>query len=130
MYTGRLGKSGLFAFLGSARAAVGSFRKIGQFFDHLNFEKYEPGSLYVGPIFGQIFLKIDEIKIRPLTPPQNHFNTLPVLVADACIQEGWEKQKKKSLEDEPKPLVLNHLDHIIYRTASAVLLSDDVMLCQ
>ena len=48
-------KSGLFAFLGSARAAVGSFRKIGQFFDHLNFEKYEPGSLYVGPIFGQNF---------------------------------------------------------------------------
>ena len=87
---GSFRKSGLFAFLGSARAAVGSFRKIGQFFDHLNFEKYEPGSLYVGPIFGQIFLKIDEIKIRPLTPPQNHFNTLPVLVADACIQEGWE----------------------------------------
>ena len=84
-------KSGLFAFLGSARAAVGSFRKIGQFFDHLNFEKYEPGSLYVGPFLAKIFLKIDEIKIRPLTPPQNHFNTLPVLVADACIQEGWEK---------------------------------------
>ena len=51
----KVGKSGLFAFLGSARAAVGSFRKIGQFFDHLNFEKYEPGSLYVGPIFGQKF---------------------------------------------------------------------------
>ena len=84
-------KSGLFAFLGSARAAVGSFRKIRQFFDHLNFEKYEPGSLYVGPFLAKIFLKIDEIKIRPLTPPQNHFNTLPVLVADACIQEGWEK---------------------------------------
>ena len=87
----KVGKSGLFAFLGSARAAVGSFRKIGQFFDHLNFEKYEPGSLYVGPFLAKIFLKIDEIKIRPLTPPQNHFNTLPVLVADACIQEGWEK---------------------------------------
>ena len=85
-------KSGLFAFLGSARAAVGSFRKIGQFFDHLNFEKYEPGSLYVGPFLAKIFLKIDEIKIRPLTPPQNHFNTLPVLVADACIQEGWDKK--------------------------------------
>ena len=26
--------------------------KIGQFFDHLNFEKYEPGCLYVEPIFG------------------------------------------------------------------------------
>ena len=39
-------------FLGSARAVVGSISKIGQFFDHLNFEKYEPGSLYVGPIFG------------------------------------------------------------------------------
>ena len=63
-------KSGLFAFLGSARAAVGSFRKIGQFFDHLNFETYEPGSLYVGPILAKIFLKIDEIKIRPLTPPR------------------------------------------------------------
>ena len=87
-------KSGLFAFLGSARAAVGSFRKIGQFFDHLNFEKYEPGSLYVGPFLAKIFLKIDEIKIRPLTPPQNHFNTLPVLVADACIQEGWEKSAR------------------------------------
>ena len=42
-----------------------------------------------GPFLAKIFLKIDEIKIRPLT--QNHFNTLPVLVADACIQEGWEK---------------------------------------
>ena len=47
-----------------------------------------------GPFLAKIFLKIDEIKIRPLTPPQNHFNTLPVLVADACIQEGWEKKKK------------------------------------
>ena len=45
-------KGSLFAFLGSARAVVGSISKIGQFFDHLNFEKYEPGSLYVGPIFG------------------------------------------------------------------------------
>ena len=45
-----------------------------------------------GPFLAKIFLKIDEIKIRPLTPPQNHFNTLPVLVADACIQEGWEKR--------------------------------------
>ena len=88
-------KSGLFAFLGSARAAVGSFRKIGQFFDHLNFEKYEPGSLYVGPFLAKNFLKIDEIKIRPLTPPQNHFNTLPVLVADACIQEGWENSQRR-----------------------------------
>ena len=43
-----------------------------------------------GPFLAKIFLKIDEIKIRPLTPPQNHFNTLPVLVADACIQEGWD----------------------------------------
>ena len=48
-----------------------------------------------GPFLAKIFLKIDEIKIRPLTPPQNHFNTLPVLVADACIQEGWEKKKKR-----------------------------------
>ena len=46
-----------------------------------------------GPFLAKIFLKIDEIKIRPLTPPQNHFNTLPVLVADACIQEGWENSK-------------------------------------
>ena len=84
---------------------MGSFRKIGQFFDHLNFEKYEPGSLYVGPFLAKIFLKIDEIKIRPLTPPQNHFNTLPVLVADACIQEGWEKIKKGS---PPQWDVVNH----------------------
>ena len=47
-----------------------------------------------GPFLAKIFLKIDEIKIRPLTPPQNHFNTLPVLVADACIQEGWEKKMR------------------------------------
>ena len=45
------GKGSLFAFLGSARAVVGSISKIGQFFDHLNFEKYEPDCLYVGPIF-------------------------------------------------------------------------------
>ena len=32
-----------FAFLGSARAVVGSMLKIGQFYDHLNFGKYEPG---------------------------------------------------------------------------------------
>ena len=37
------GKGSLFAFLGSARAVVGSISKIGQFFDYLNFEKYEPG---------------------------------------------------------------------------------------
>ena len=54
-----------------------------------------------GPFLAKIFLKIDEIKIRPLTPPQNHFNTLPVLVADACIQEGWEKKQcsKKNEND-------------------------------
>ena len=39
-------------FFGSARAAVGSISKIGQFFDHLDFGKYEPGHLCVGPIFG------------------------------------------------------------------------------
>ena len=52
MKEGKLKKGSLFAFLGSARAVVGSISKIGQFFDHLNFEKYEPGCLYVGPIFG------------------------------------------------------------------------------
>ena len=36
--------------LGSARAVVGSMLKIGQFYDHLNFGKYEPGHLQVGPI--------------------------------------------------------------------------------
>ena len=49
---GKLKKGSLFAFLGFTRAVVGSISKIGQFFDHLNFEKYEPGCLYVGPIFG------------------------------------------------------------------------------
>ena len=49
---GKLKKGSLFAFLGSARAVVGSISKIGQFFDHLNFEKYESGCLCVGPIFG------------------------------------------------------------------------------
>ena len=40
-------KTSLFTFLGFARAVVGPISKIG-FFDHLNFEKYEPGHLYVG----------------------------------------------------------------------------------
>ena len=56
-----------------------------------------------GPFLAKIFLKIDEIKIRPLTPPQNHFNTLPVLVADACIQEGWEKSEFNGKGAAPFP---------------------------
>ena len=59
-----------------------------------------------GPFLAKIFLKIDEIKIRPLTPPQNHFNTLPVLVADACIQEGWEKRKEKIPDNDISYFVL------------------------
>ena len=43
---------------------VGSISKIG-FFDHLNFEKYEPGHLYVGPFSAKIFLKIRVCKIDP-----------------------------------------------------------------
>ena len=59
-----------------------------------------------GPFLAKIFLKIDEIKIRPLTPPQNHFNTLPVLVADACIQEGWEKLKRvRPLNGTPETII-------------------------
>ena len=74
---GKLKKGSLFAFLGSARAVVGSISKIGQFFEHLNFEKYEPGSLYVGPFSAKIFLKIWFCKIDPLLPPHIDFNTIP-----------------------------------------------------
>ena len=35
------------------------------FFDHLNFGKYEPGHLYVGPFSAKIFLKIRVCKIDP-----------------------------------------------------------------
>ena len=47
---------------------VGSISKIGfvlDFFDHLNFGKYEPGHLYVGPFSAKIFLKIRVCKIDP-----------------------------------------------------------------
>ena len=43
---------------------MGSISKIG-FFDHLNFGKYEPGHLYVGPFSAKIFLKIRVCKIDP-----------------------------------------------------------------
>ena len=59
-----LGQKRLYLHLGFARAVVGSISKIG-FFDHLNFGKYEPGHLYVGPFSAKIFLKIRVCKIDP-----------------------------------------------------------------
>ena len=69
----------------------GHFGKLDNFLTTQILRNMSPVPYTWGPFLAKIFLKIDEIKIRPLTPPQNHFNTLPVLVADACIQEGWEK---------------------------------------
>ena len=59
-------KTSLFAFLGFTRAVVGSISKIGQFFDHL----YEPGCLYVGPIFGQKMLLKKKFPLK-IFQPQN-----------------------------------------------------------
>ena len=72
-------------FLGSA-SAVGPMSKIGQFFDHLNFGKYEPVTNMWGPFSGKISPKIRVCHIDPY--PDIDFSTIPYHLQG--LKEGWE----------------------------------------
>ena len=77
---------------------VGSISKIGQFFDHLNFGKYEPGCLYVGPFSAKIFLKIWFCKIDPLLPPTSIsilYLTSPTVTLTGGVKEGKLKKERE-----------------------------------
>ena len=55
----------VFIYIFGIRPCSGGVNLENWIFDHLNFEKYEPGHLYVGPFSAKIFLKIRVCKIDP-----------------------------------------------------------------
>ena len=64
--------------------------KIGQFCDHLNFAKYEPGHQYVGPTFAK------KISVKfTLYPPLHRFQyfSSPCVTLQG-VKEGCGKTKK------------------------------------
>ena len=104
---------------------VGSISKIGQFFEHLNFEKYEPGSLYVGPFSAKIFLKIWFCKIDPLLPPHIDFNTIPYFTYGCPyrgVKEGKLKKKQViAIGKKTACAVELHPVEVTYNTPSTLL---------
>ena len=73
---------------------VGSISKIGQFFDHLNFEKYE---LIRGAHFQLKFSsKSGFVKLTLYSPPHIDFNTIPYFTY-GCPYRGVKEGRLKIL---------------------------------
>ena len=103
---------------------VGSISKIGQFFDHLNFEKYEPGCLYVGPIFRLKFSsKSGFVKLTLYSPPTSIsilYLTSPTVTLTGGVKEGRLKTPPKTHINHSQQFVAGENEAEAYMTCEDV----------